>query len=156
MKKTRSQKKKKLTAGSKMLPGSKQLKPHRKRKKLLENEWHSLFSESTESKGLTKDEIPAGASAFQIRQRSSLMRMTAPKIPNWIKSFIEREHSMGSALEYLLERVEKAPNTNALVTAQFLINELLKTERGKAKVTKMLNQNSVQKFIILSLPPKKS
>ena len=133
----------------------KKIKKQPERKELDERQWQKLINQSSlHASGAPKIKasVQKDSQAFIASEKKAVFVSEKISLPNWLLAYISSKKSPEQTFKHLLERLEKAPTTNGFHLALWVINDLFR-KRGNTELhTKILDQETVTKFINLSQP----
>ena len=76
------------------------------------------------------------------------------EIPLWLKAKIETKASPPDVLNFLIDRVKKAPSKDALVLMQMVLNDIGRKPDGDMHFNQLIQKQNIPEFINLTQPLK--
>jgi hypothetical protein len=98
----------------------------------------------------------AAAAAFLTKEKATVQhyRPAKVKLPKWLTAKIESKASPKEVLEYLVDRVKKAPSKDSLVLMQMVFNEIGRRPEGNIAIRQVIQQHNMVEFIQSTQTPK--
>lgn len=104
---------------------------------------------------ITPAEKPA-RDAFLVKEKDTVLQFQrqAVEIPNWLKAKIETKATPTEVLDYLMERVRKAPSKDSLILMQMVLNDIGRKPDGNKHFSALIQKQNIVEFISLTNPKK--
>ena len=125
------------------------------RKKMRRPDWEEMAQvDQIGESGRPEDRGNEAVAAFQRKEKQEVAfdDQKPVEIPNWLKAKITKRTTPEEVLEYLMERVRRAPSKNALLLAQYIINDLGRRPGGSKTFKRAVTKEQVKEIITLSNP----
>jgi hypothetical protein len=85
-------------------------------------------------------------------EKDQMFYMKDHDIPNWLRTYISTKKTPQETLDYLFERLKKAPTEKGLLLAASLVYELSRKKDEPGTSGAFLTQENVSRYIKLSQP----
>jgi len=94
--------------------------------------------------------------AFLTKEKAAVehYQRTTVEIPNWLKAKIETKASPTEVLDFLIDRVKKAPSKDSLLLMQMVLNDMGRKPDGSKHFNLLIQKQNVVEFINLTNPKK--